>query len=51
VADAPADVGELRVPLLSQVVLGLIAASVVLLGCAPNLLVSVLEAGIKAAGL
>lgn len=39
------------VPLLTQIVLSLLAGLVVLLGCAPDLLVSALQAGIKAAGL
>ncbi|MCL4785262.1 MAG: NADH-quinone oxidoreductase subunit N [Verrucomicrobia bacterium] len=51
VADVPAGAEELRVPVLGQVVLGLIAVGVILLGCAPNLLVGVLQASIKAAGL
>ncbi len=51
VADMPAGAEELRVPVLGQVVLGLIAVGVILLGCAPNLLVGVLQASIKAAGL
>src|SRR6266516_2914618 len=38
VADVPAGAPELRAPILSQVVLGLLAAGVVLFGCAPNLL-------------
>jgi NADH-quinone oxidoreductase subunit N len=51
VADVPAGTEELRVPVLGQVVLGLIAAGVILLGCAPNLLVGVLHASVKAAGM
>ncbi|MNC96315.1 hypothetical protein D3C83_136550 [compost metagenome] len=51
VADVPAGVTELRAPILSQVVLSLLAAGVILFGCAPNLLVGVLQSCIKAAGL
>ena len=51
VADAPTGASKLRVPVLSQVVLGLLAAAVILFGCAPNLLVGVLQDCIKAAGL
>jgi NADH-quinone oxidoreductase subunit N len=51
VAEVPAGAGELRVPVLSQVVLSLLAAGVVLFGCAPNLLVGALQNCIKAAGL
>jgi NADH-quinone oxidoreductase subunit N len=51
VADVPTGATELRVPVLSQVVLGLLAAGVILFGCAPNLLVGVLQGCIKAAGL
>ncbi|MEO6912138.1 MAG: NADH-quinone oxidoreductase subunit N [Edaphobacter sp.] len=38
VSDPPADMAPIRVSILHQVVLGLIALSVVLLGCMPNLL-------------
>jgi NADH-quinone oxidoreductase subunit N len=51
VADVPADATELRAPFLSQVVLSLLAAGVILFGCAPDLLVGVLQDCIKAAGL
>jgi NADH-quinone oxidoreductase subunit N len=51
VADAPAGAGELRVPVLSQVVLAVLAGLVIVLGCAPNLLVGPLEQCIKAVGL
>jgi NADH-quinone oxidoreductase subunit N len=51
VADVPAGATELRVPVLSQVVLSLLAAGVILFGCAPNLLVGALQDCIKAAGL
>jgi len=51
VADVPAGASELRVPVLSQVVLSLLAAGVILFGCAPNLLVGVLQNCVKAAGL
>jgi len=51
VADVPSGAGALRAPVLSQVVLALLAAGVILFGCAPNLLVGVLRDCIKAAGL
>jgi NADH-quinone oxidoreductase subunit N len=51
VADVGADAPELRVPISSQVVLSLLAAGVVLFGCAPNLLVGVLQRCIAATGL
>jgi len=50
VADVPAGAPEFRAPILSQVVLGLLAAGVILLGGAPNLLVGVLQQCISAMG-
>jgi NADH-quinone oxidoreductase subunit N len=50
VADAPASAPELHAPVLSQVVLSVLAALVILFGCAPNLLVDVLQRCIAAAG-
>lgn len=50
VADAPASAPELQAPVLSQVVLSVLAALVILFGCAPNLLVDVLQRCIAAAG-
>jgi NADH-quinone oxidoreductase subunit N len=50
VADVPAGARELRAPILSQVVLGLLAAGVILFGVAPNLLVGVLQQCISAMG-
>ena len=38
IADPPAGAGPIRTPLVSQVAICLIAFSVVLLGCAPNIL-------------
>jgi NADH-quinone oxidoreductase subunit N len=38
VANPPTDAGPIRIPVLRQIVLCLIALSVVVLGCAPNLL-------------
>src|SRR6185503_9914833 len=43
VADVPAGAPELRAPILSQVVLSVLAGGVILFGCAPNLLVGVLQ--------
>jgi len=51
VADVPGGVPELHAPILSQVVLSLLAAGVILFGCAPNLLVGVLQQCIAATGL
>jgi NADH-quinone oxidoreductase subunit N len=50
VADVPAGAPELRAPVLSQVVLSVLAALVILFGCAPNLLVDVFQRCIAAAG-
>jgi NADH-quinone oxidoreductase subunit N len=49
VADVPAGAPELRAPVLSQIVLSVLAALVILFGCAPNLLVDVLLRCIAAA--
>lgn len=51
VADVPAGGAELKVPVISQVALCLLAALVVLLGCMPALLVDRLNEAIKLAGL
>jgi NADH-quinone oxidoreductase subunit N len=51
VAAPPADAKEMRTPILSQVLLLLLAASVVLLGCAPQLLLRWILAAIQASGL
>jgi len=49
---APASgAGEIRTPILSHVLLLLLAASVVLLGCAPQLLLRWILAAIQASGL
>lgn len=50
VADVPAGAGELKAPVISQIVLGLLAGAVILFGCAPNLLVEKLTEAIKLAG-
>jgi NADH-quinone oxidoreductase subunit N len=50
VADVPMDAPELRAPVLTQIVLSVLAASVILFGCVPNLLVGVLQQCIVAAG-
>jgi NADH-quinone oxidoreductase subunit N len=47
VADRPPGAGALKLPCVSQIVLCLLAAAVILLGCAPRLLVDVLTAAIK----
>jgi NADH-quinone oxidoreductase subunit N len=51
VAEVPADPVALRVPITTQVVLSLAALGVVVFGCAPNLLVGVLQRCVAAAGL
>jgi NADH-quinone oxidoreductase subunit N len=51
VADPPAEAGEIQSPLLIQVVVGLLAGSVVILGCAPDLLLTPLLNVIHASGL
>ena len=50
VADVPAGAGDLKAPVISQIVLCLLAGAVILLGCAPNLLVEKLTEAIKLAG-
>ena len=50
VADVPKGAGELKAPVISQIVLGLLAGAVILFGCAPNLLVEKLTEAIKLAG-
>jgi len=49
--DPPTTTGTARTPLSSQVVLALLALAVVVLGCAPDLLIGRLVAAIKLAGL
>jgi NADH-quinone oxidoreductase subunit N len=51
VADVPTNAVALRVPMTTQVVLSLAALGVVVFGCAPNLLVGVLQRCVVAAGL
>ncbi len=51
VAEAPAAAGAARVPIPAQVALGVLALAVVVLGCAPNLLVGRLLTAIRLAGL
>jgi len=51
VADEPADAPWLRVPVVIQVVLVLIALGVIVLGCLPSLLVGPLRHAVEAAGL
>ena len=50
VVDAPAGGPELRAPVLSEVVLSVLAALVILFGCVPDLLVGALQGCISAAG-
>jgi NADH-quinone oxidoreductase subunit N len=50
VAPAAADVGAIRVPVLTQIVLILIAAGVVVFGCLPDLLLGPLTAAVKDVG-
>jgi len=51
VADAPTGAQKIRVPALQQVVLALLAAGVILFGCAPELLVGALQRAMAASGL
>jgi NADH-quinone oxidoreductase subunit N len=51
VAEPGAGTGTLPTPILSQVALALLAAAVVVLGCAPNLLLGPLVSAIHGAGL
>ena len=51
VVEAPVDAQMIRAPLPSKIALSLLALAVVVLGCAPNLLVGKLVAAIKIAGL
>jgi NADH-quinone oxidoreductase subunit N len=48
IADLPADAGPIHTPVVTQVVISLIAFSVVLLGCAPNILLTWLRQAIHA---
>ncbi len=50
VADAPDGAGPLQAPVLSQVVLSLVALAVVVFGCAPELLLNKLASVIQFAG-
>jgi NADH-quinone oxidoreductase subunit N len=47
IADPPAETGPIRTPIVSQVAICLIALTVVLLGCAPNLLLGLLPHAIQ----
>jgi NADH-quinone oxidoreductase subunit N len=51
VADVPADARELAAPILTQIVLSIVALAVVVFGCAPNLLVGILQRCVAGAGL
>jgi NADH-quinone oxidoreductase subunit N len=51
VAEPPADVGPLPTPVISQVALVILALAVVVLGCAPNLLIARLVSAIQLIGL
>ncbi len=50
VAEMPAGAKEIKASAFSQIVLGLLAGAVILLGCAPNLLVEKLVEALKLAG-
>jgi NADH-quinone oxidoreductase subunit N len=50
IADPAADAGPIRTPVVSVVVIGVIALSVVLLGCAPNILLSRLQQTVHGIG-
>jgi NADH-quinone oxidoreductase subunit N len=50
IADLPAEAGPIRTPVVSQVVICLTAFSVVLLGCAPNILLAWLRQAIQIVG-
>jgi NADH-quinone oxidoreductase subunit N len=47
IADSPAEAVQMQTPMISQVVICLIALSVVLLGCAPNILLAWLQRAIQ----
>ena len=47
IADLPAEAGPIRTPVVSQVVICLTAFSIVLLGCAPNILLAWLRQAIQ----
>jgi NADH-quinone oxidoreductase subunit N len=47
IADAPVEAGPIRTPIVSQIVICLIAFSIVLLGCAPNILLPWLQQAIQ----
>ncbi len=51
VADVEAQAAPLRAPVFGQVVIGFLAASVALLGCAPDLLLNALVGVVRASGL
>ena len=50
VADAPQDAGRIRVPAIQQIVLCLLAIGVIVLGCAPSLLLNPLHHAIAGGG-
>jgi NADH-quinone oxidoreductase subunit N len=50
IVEKPVAAGPLKPPVLSQVLLGVLALVVLVLGCAPDLLVSRLAAALKLAG-
>jgi NADH-quinone oxidoreductase subunit N len=51
VADPPDGASEIESPLLMQIIVGLLAGSVVILGCAPDLLLTQILNAIHASGL
>ena len=50
VADAPAGSAAIRTPVLTQLVLGLLAAAIIGFGCAPQLLIGLLTRTARVAG-
>ena len=51
IVKTPLETSAMRTPMVSQVALALIAVAVLVLGCAPDLLIGKLVAAIKIAGL
>jgi NADH-quinone oxidoreductase subunit N len=51
VAPPPPDAKEFHSPILSQILVAVLAAAVILLGCAPQLLLKPILAAIQASGL
>jgi hypothetical protein len=51
VVDPPAEAAPVRPPLLNLVVIGVLAGLVIVLGCAPNLVLARIVAAIHVSGL